>query len=399
MLLCFNILYINKKLILLALRIVILVMFLLFSFKGYSFPKFESEQRFYDESLNKEFRAASDLLGDLYINKDLETKIKIGLNKSSDNDYYSNKFNALLFHYYFLIGDTRACYAIFEKEIMRTEIESKISYVFLLSEFYDYFNKVSYTEYTDQILKRIKFIGSELKGYEKLYVESTFLLKKSLSFNKSNIIVSRDLLNESITILEELSTVLPKEDYKVAKTIAYNYLGITYMDHLAANSNNQDDENKLVHAISLFKKSLRFNATKSAYSSFTVYNNLAYANNVKGDYNQALIYTKQMDELLKNADKKVYLFDKMYCNYTDSYNLLLDKTNTEKYYPLCIKGIKEAEILKQDILNLIKENKLNISPEIKISNPHKYRNIAIVVFGLIVIIGLLYLFNKRQSAN
>ena len=58
------------------------------SFSCFGFPKFESEKRFYDKQLNIELKEASFLLEDLKINKELETKLLHGVEKSVTNDYY-----------------------------------------------------------------------------------------------------------------------------------------------------------------------------------------------------------------------------------------------------------------------------------------------------------------------
>ncbi|WP_147439135.1 flagellar export chaperone FliS [Faecalibacter macacae] len=373
----------------------ILIFFL--SFSCFGFPKFESEKRFYDKQLNIELKEASFLLEDLKINKELEIKLLHGVEKSVTNDYYSNKFNALLVQYYTLTGQMEKCYSIFVKEIARKNIDSKLSYILLLSEFYDLFNAISYTDYKSPILNRIQFVNEHLKGDEKKYVESILLLKKSLSFNKKNINVSRDALQKSIGILDELSDILTKEDYLIAKTKTYNFLAITYLEHVVEGNLKENDENRINHAISVFKQSLRFNEGKSAFSTFIVYNNLAYVYNVKGDFNESLNYSFKAKELIKNADSSVSLNAKLYCNMTDSYSLKLDEGNLQKYYPICINRLEKVKRKDETLLKLINQNKININPEIKFVKPNKIGEKLLIFFAFIAIVSSLYWFNKKAK--
>lgn len=90
-------------------------------------------------------------------NEVLFLKLKNGHEKSEelDNEYYSNMFNIMLFHYYYVNNDSQSGFLIFKKEISKKEIESKISYVRLLDEFCNMFNSISNDYYKNKILERI----------------------------------------------------------------------------------------------------------------------------------------------------------------------------------------------------------------------------------------------------
>lgn len=373
-----------------------MIVFLLFSFVGYGFSKFKSEQKFYNEELNKELKDAFISLDNLEINKNLEAKLLNDLADSKGNDYYTNRFNALLFQYYYLTGNLEKCYALFEREVARTDIESRLSYVSLLAEFHDAFNQISYKEYTDQILKRIRFIGNSLDGDEKKWVEFNIQLKESLSYKNNNLYVNRDNLQKSVEMLDDFSDMLSQEEYFSIKTKTYNYLAINYMEFIRGNI-KEVDVNKIDHAISLFKKSLRFNDGKRAYITYVVYTNLSYVYNVKGDYEESISYSLKAKELLKNSDSNFIFRYRFMCNLADSYSIKSDEENLSIYYPLCIDGLDRMKKLETKLINIIYNNPVVIPEKVNFKNPSNSKYIYISLVSLLVIVGSLFWFNKRSK--
>ncbi|MBF0596435.1 tetratricopeptide repeat protein [Faecalibacter rhinopitheci] len=360
------------------------LLFFFLSISCFSFSKFETEKRFYNQEFETIYIDIVKKVDHIILSDEVLDEINAAILVTKNNDYYQNKLSQTLLRYYFLKNDLKSYLALYRNLINKTEIESHLSYIEVLNYLHSFFNQFALYEESEKIMSKIQAYNKKLPYNEKIYIESIISLNNNIRIKGNSIDVQRNKILESINYLEKIQEVFSPTKYNLLLADRYNLLAITYIEE-NNNSINLD------HCISTFKKAIRYNNHINYYMSALIYSNLAYVYNLKKEYNTAIYYGLKAMDLTKNMPSETTLNRRIHCNLADSYNLLNKTNEFKKSYQLCDSYLKNYEKSRAGILILLPKEK-NKSIE---ETPTSSNNKLIYIISGVIILLLSFIIIKR----
>ena len=375
-------------------RTSLFLILMLFSYNLYGNIFSGEEEKFFNKKFSKEVKSINKDLRTLNLSPELLKTIEGGLKESllDKNDYYTNSYLALLFRYYHLNNNLKEAFEVYKQSKNLGVSKSKLSYIDLNLRFYYFFNSYEIDSESKKILEKIKKVISGLSEEQKQFYNANISLLESIKYNKTNMDVKRNKIVETIAVIDHLSPNISQTMYNSTMSDLYNFLAMTYL-HGISEVGDSKNFNNIDHSISLFKKAIRLSSdVENKEFKMLVYSNLIYANNLKKDLDESKVYIDKVQELFSKLNYNAIYKSRIICNMTDYYEISKDVDQYNQYYKECMNSIESYKSDKQLIEKLVIENNKILTENNEEKSFSIYFKYGVIVFGLIVLICVVYYF-------
>lgn len=321
----------------------------------------------------------------------------------SSNDYYTNLAISNYIDYYLYQGELSSIVRLYQENLAYPKTNHLLSYIQLLSKFYNFFYNYGIKEECQYILSQLNILKKDLPYKEQLYATAIINIYDGLFENDINKFdLKKSLLLEAIDIIEHLKNHLSVYEYKVRLSTAYNHLAIAYTDNIQITNENNIEFKKteLEHAASLIRKAIRINADYSYMNSAIYKSNLAYINNILRNAQDAIYYGNRSIFYSSKIKNKRIILRRSACNVADTY-MIYDLTNSIAYQEaltICNDSKLKFDQDKEYVQLLLKSVDHPVEITIKKRSLLSRYNIYLII-GSIIFLLIIFLVSKLKKTQ